>query len=758
MPGISLQKLRKLRRMSAGEVLARIAERRRIAEDQRRYRRQRNGQVELSEFSECNIVARASALLAGSDHDTRSSIEQAFPDELNTSRATARSGLQRLENGCHLIGVPFDPHAPINWHADPGSPYVWPRVIYTDVPLYDLPDGADVKNTWEVSRHQFLFTFARAWHFEGNEQAASRALAIMDDWIDNNPPYEGVNWTSSLELAVRSISWVWTVALLSNFAGFGESVRHKIQGSLYEQGRYLSRHLSLYSSPYNHLVGEAAALYMIAYLFAGTSFADDWKRLARRVLAEHGPKQFYDDGFCVEQASGYHFFTLGFLMLAVHVSHTDGEPLSELENILPTALRAGATMMRPDGTWPPVGDLDSARALPVVSENFWDFRSLLALGTVMFNMPELKTTAAQSGEELFWLLGESGLRKWNALESQTTGQHHILPNAGYVAATSQPDDRQKKSDWLLFDAGPIAAGLFADNTPSVAHGHADVFNLLLQLDGMPITADCGIERYAGDRTWVDYYRSEAAHNTLEIDGAHFVTTAGRLAWSNVCPTPQLDVRLGDDLWIMRGKVQWAENRHCQRHVLWLRNLGVWVADIVQMDTPTTVRQHWQLPSAMGVEASQISDGLPALTYPGGTMACWASAAQSNTDIVEARADSPVAWQATGYGEKTAGTRLTRCFPNQSELVIVSYFGQQPLSGTIATAGRQLRWNADQNSASAQLTSTSNQDTVVWTLETPGETIEISAGSTKASPAESDEQMAGEGDWPVQITRTPSIKR
>ena len=70
---------------------------------------------------------------------------------------------------------------------------------------------------------------------------------------------------------------------------------------------------------------------LIATIIEGHPRSDHWRNLAKSVLEEHGPKQFYSDGFCVEQATDYHYFTCGFLAMAVVSARQEGTELPNVE-------------------------------------------------------------------------------------------------------------------------------------------------------------------------------------------------------------------------------------------------------------------------------------------------------------------------------------------------------------------------------------------------------------------------------------------
>ncbi len=86
-----------------------------------------------------------------------------------------------------------------------------------------------------------------------------RARELVLDWIDCNPPLNGVNWTSALETS-HPIDFLDTHARITcDWSGWTEADEYKNLQSLAHHADYLANHLSYYSSPYKHLIGEATA-------------------------------------------------------------------------------------------------------------------------------------------------------------------------------------------------------------------------------------------------------------------------------------------------------------------------------------------------------------------------------------------------------------------------------------------------------------------------------------------------------------------
>ena len=65
-----------------------------------------------------------------------------------------------------------------------------------------------------------------AYRLTGDPRYAEAAIGAILDWITANPPGLGIHWTSSLELAFRMLSWLWTLALCGDAEGPNGSSRN----------------------------------------------------------------------------------------------------------------------------------------------------------------------------------------------------------------------------------------------------------------------------------------------------------------------------------------------------------------------------------------------------------------------------------------------------------------------------------------------------------------------------------------------------
>ena len=700
------------------------------------------------DWSKPDIVSACRSLVRGSHPTEIQNLAIDAPQQFVKLTEACANSVQCIFAGAWpMLGHNFDLTATVDWHKDPRSEFRFAKTFYGDVRI-DEP-GVDVKYVWELGRFQFVTELAQAWTFSRNADAVCCADRLWDTWIAQNPLCEGVHWTSALEVAMRAISWTWALAGIGDRADMQAGLLQRITASLVDHANYLQHHFSFYSSPFNHLVGEASGLYVIACVLHDHPQSAQWQTAARQVLEQHGPRQFYRDGLCVEQACGYHFYTLGFLSMAIVAARSQGQPLTSLEPIAHKAFRAGALLRQPNGRWPSFGDLDSARALPVHHADYWRFGSLCSLAAVLFDDAEL-AFEEDPGAELYWLLGCDGLTAWQRLKGQSHNsvasgniRGEIFADAGYVVAASE-------DDWFLFDAGPIAEGLFEDTTPSVAHGHADTLQVLYWSQGRDVLLDAGMPYSVGKAGVVDYFRSPAAHNTLSVSGAPVAKVAGQLAWSNVCRRPLLEARLSEQESFAHGRLELPGGIVIDRYVLAMAKNGVWITDSVRSTENCDATWYWQL----GNPTFDVASTERSLQLVSGTDVCiklWCDA-KIDWEMHAANDQDCVGWVAQGYGSQIPGKRLSVRVEKQKQLLLTTFVGRATASARleqVRTQGLTLDCEMIQDQAELQCQGDDAFE-IRWTLsEGARSSVRYAVPSSSASHhADGDHEIAGSGDWRV----------
>jgi len=172
--------------------------------------------------------------------------------------------------------------APVDWHLDPTTGIRSPRSHWSVIRYLDPSVVGDHKVVWELNRHQHFMLLGRAYRLTGNEEYAQTFVDHVTAWMSDNPPKQGINWASSLEVSYRLIAWVWAIELFRDSPKLTARLRGRMLKYLHAHATHVERFLSTYFSPNTHLTGEA--------LGPGTLYAT-LARLEARGLIEAMPAE-----------------------------------------------------------------------------------------------------------------------------------------------------------------------------------------------------------------------------------------------------------------------------------------------------------------------------------------------------------------------------------------------------------------------------------------------------------------------------------
>lgn len=411
----------------------------------------------------------------------------------------------------------------IDWHREPLSGKQSPLKHWKEFDDLDTTETGNKKIIWELNRHQHFFTLGFAYCLTGDERFASVFVDHLDSWMEQNPPATGINWSSSLEISLRSISWIWAFHFFRDSEYFTPELFKKALKYLYVQGRHIEQYLSKYYSPNTHLTGEGLGLYYLATQLPFLSRAKDWQKLGEDILLSEIDKQILPDGVYFEQSTWYQRYTVDiFSHFAVLRSLSRGAlPTSEFGDRLERALDFMARVTMPDGRTPLIGDDDGGRLLPLTNANADDFRGSLAIGATVFGRGDLKYVARQSCEEIFWLLGAEGIKTYESIEEIELPEGSTdFADGGYCLMR---DGYDETDNYLIVDCGEVGA-------LSGGHGHADALSIGLAIQGKTLLVDSGTYSYHESREQRDHFRSTAAHNTLTVDGRSSSEPGSTFGW------------------------------------------------------------------------------------------------------------------------------------------------------------------------------------------------------------------------------------
>ena len=480
-----------------------------------------------------------------------------------------------------------------NWNRDPKTGIEIPLVFGKKLDFRDHTLVGDIKYVWEINRHQHLVTLAQAYLLSRDSKYLATIRVHLDSWLEQCPYAKGVNWSSSLELGLRIISWsfVWSYLEITGDVGsvLGKNLYDRWLQSIYDHLRFIRGYLSLYSSANNHLVGELAGLTIGALVWPYWKDTQRWLHHGMALLSQELFKQTNPDGGSREQTTWYQHFVIDLFVLAGIACEMSGHRCSkDYWNRLSKMAWFLKSLMNVKGQIPMIGDADGGVAA----------RVLLATETESIHST-IKTIAALTGDAALnhkmtnaldksvWLVKEIPIECCRI--DRSSSNSNAFPDTGYYVLGRDHDTRNEIK--IIMDVGALGYERIA------AHGHADALSLQLSVAGREILVDPGTYSYHSSQKLRDYFKGTAAHNTVRVDGLDQSVSSGPFLWTHharaVCEYWNTDDR-EDELRAMHdGYLRLTNPVFHKRQVRFLKqHREIFVNDILEGEGEHLVEQYW----------------------------------------------------------------------------------------------------------------------------------------------------------------------
>jgi hypothetical protein len=513
-----------------------------------------------------------------------------------------------------------DVTADVDWHLDPKTGRRAPANAYSfDIPFVGGASAFDTKYVWELSRHHHTTLLAMAYWLTGEEHYARAAAAQIESWIGANPFLAGVHWSSGIELGMRLIAFAWTRRLLSDWpdvrAHFEDNEAFARSVVLHQW--VLAHRRSYGSSANNHLLYEMAGLFVSACCMPWHAQAGKWRGQAAAILEEEFPRQTFPEGYSRELASDYDGFVLEALLICLIEGELGSHPLGaetrDCGRRMFVWLKENSDCR---GRPPQQGDSDDASGLLLDAPGDDRWQDLAYLRQVWFGQPPREAPSLRA-----WLLAPlahqtylpSPRKRGPRSPSSPDRSRFRVPAFAGMTTEGMPRKsglvilraRRGTPDeiWCAFDAGPL--GYLA----TAAHGHADALAIELRYGGRPVLVDPGTYAYSGP--WREYFRSTAAHNTIELDGRSQSESGGPFLWTRHARATLLSADgLADDAPCARAKGEHdgyarppLRARHRRSVMLDRQTATLTILDEVGAARPAQLRMFYHLHPEIGCTLS-----------------------------------------------------------------------------------------------------------------------------------------------------------
>lgn len=294
----------------------------------------------------------------------------------------------------------------------------------------------------------------------GADQRQSWHRDLIQDWLDKNPPFQGVGW-EPYPLSIRIGHWIkWVLK--------GNQIEQSWQQSLALQAEHLFHRIEWHLLG-NHLFENAKALILAGMFFHGKA-SDRWMNKGLSILTTQLKEQILSDGGHFERSPMYHSIVLEGLLDLIQISECYGLNHQAVKNWRHIARKMLAWL---NATCHPDGEI------------------------AFFN--DAAFDVALSPKKL------AEYAKHCKCETDSGNKNGItmLDASGYIKF-------QQNNHIVLLDVAPLGP----DYLPG--HGHADTLSFELSLFGQRIIVNSGTSVYGTSLERLRQ-RGTSAHSTLQIN-------------------------------------------------------------------------------------------------------------------------------------------------------------------------------------------------------------------------------------------------
>lgn len=418
------------------------------------------------------------------------------PREIKHSQAIARQ--EWAKGSFSFFGRDLIAQAEIpNWFENPLLPGVSAE---SKKPWFEISDFGsevgDIKTIWEFSRFDWVIAMSQRASLMDKEELA-RLNSWLENWLEHNPPYVGVNWKCGQESSIR----VMHLALAAFFLGQVKTANPSLQ-------ELVKLHLARIAPTIDYAVGQSNnhGTSEAAALFIGGSWlemfdhaeATKWKNLGRKWLENRSRVLIEDDGSFSQYSVNYHRMMLDTFSFAEVWRTNLGLPRfsKEMNQQVKSAAHWLRQMTDPiTGDAPNLGANDGAHILNSSGVNYRDFRASVQLASVLFANKSAYAAAGEYDQALNWLELEKPSDVLKTLKSETfpDGGYHVLRKGNAVAYMRFPCFKFRPSQ-------------------------ADALHVDLWVNGKNILRDAGSFSYNSTADDLKYFTGTRSHNTIEFDG------------------------------------------------------------------------------------------------------------------------------------------------------------------------------------------------------------------------------------------------
>lgn len=424
----------------------------------------------------------------------------------------------------------------IEWRKDYNSGIISSISFFSSINRQDYLKVGDVKYVSELNRMHFL-PFMAFYHVTRKDREVLENMkSILNTWEAQNPFLKSINYTSGIEVGIRSLNIIYTHLILNSFEALTNDLDNIIKRLIYNNYIYLKSNLSLYSSANNHLVGELMGLVVISSYFEGPNLnKTKWHNKFIQLLKT----KYHVDGIDDELSTRYHLtvtdhFLNGLIFLKNSGSKINNEILVKFNKSFNFIRHLNYQTLETN-----FGDNDNSYLInPFFATNFNLADSLINSNLFYYKNSNVNHLDFRN----YLIFGSEYIMAEKQEESLP--QSTFFKESGYVFSYNHNENLK-----LAFDCGQIG------DDKLMAHGHSDQLSFVLQKNDFMFLVDPGTYQYHGSKkSWRNYFKGIKAHNAISVNDLEHGISLGRMGWTKASKVKRTEFQTTEEIDTILGQI------------------------------------------------------------------------------------------------------------------------------------------------------------------------------------------------------------
>ena len=422
-----------------------------------------------------------------------------------------------LSGNYSMYDVSFKITGDIDWQFDYLNKYAFPKELYWKYTGMEFPLNTEFSVPLVLGRFYQVHDLAIAYSVTGDEVYTRKIFELVNSFKRENRLYEGVQWSSVSDAAIRLINFLSACKLILHSSSFTEEIKREYIQFVLAHSIFIENNLDLSANKGEKYLICLLALHYTGVLFSQIEYGKKLLAFSQSHIEQEVRKQFHTDGSSYLQSLPAHLIACEVLvhfMLSLQLNIFQYS--AEFSSIVKRIGESLKQYVREDGSVPHLGDETLGAILPAGNKgNRLDVSHLMTSFALLFNNAEAAGKFFSPGLSHYLYFDAAQINKVREQKTETFQQTSFGFRDG--------------GNYILRDYTDVnifikIAGIGRNGQG--APGHNDTFTFELFYKNTPFIVDSGTYSLFANPELRNTLRSVISHNTPYVDDTRLVEMVG----------------------------------------------------------------------------------------------------------------------------------------------------------------------------------------------------------------------------------------